>query len=158
MPLIHLTTFIAAPAQRVFDLSRSISLHKHTMLAYNEKPVAGVMKGLINKGEEVTWTAKHLYKTRTLKIRITAMHPFESFTDEQVEGDFKSMKHEHVFKRCDNGTIMIDLFSFEVPYNFAGRFFSKIYLTNYMKRLLEERNKMLKKVAEGNNWNGFLNS
>ena len=158
MPLIHLTTFIAAPAQRVFDLSRSISLHKNSMSAYEEKAIAGVTKGLINNGEEVTWSAKHLKKTRILKVAITAMQPFESFTDEQVAGDFRLMKHEHVFKPCDNGTIMIDLFSFEIRYGFFGRIFNKIYLTNYIKQLLEERNKMLKKVAEGNNWNVFLNN
>ena len=28
MPTIHLTTFVAAPAQRVFDLARSIDLHR----------------------------------------------------------------------------------------------------------------------------------
>ena len=31
MPLIHLTTFIAAPAERVFDLSRSIDVHKKSL-------------------------------------------------------------------------------------------------------------------------------
>ena len=43
------------------------------------------------------------------------------FTDEQVKGDFKMMKHEHHFKPCENGTIMIDLFHFESPYGAIGK-------------------------------------
>jgi ligand-binding SRPBCC domain-containing protein len=127
------------------------------MQAYNEVAVDGVRKGLINLGEEVTWTAKHLFKMRRLKIRITAMAPHERFVDEQVEGDFKYMKHEHVFKPCDNGTIMIDLFSFDSPYGPIGRAVNRFFLKNYLKNLLEERNGVLKKVSEGNNWNVFLN-
>ena len=34
------------------------------------------------------------------------------FIDEQIKGDFKMMKHEHHFKPCENGTIMIDLVEF----------------------------------------------
>ena len=78
------------------------------------------------------------------------------FTDEQVDGDFKSMKHQHVFKPCDNGTIMIDLFEFETPYGVAGTWLSKVYLTNYMKNLLEERNKAIKQAAESVQWKNYL--
>ena len=157
MPLIHLTTFIAAPVKRVFDLSRSISLHKYSMQAYDEVAVGGLRNGLLNMSDEVTWTAKHLFKTRKLKIRITAMTPNERFVDEQVAGDFKYMKHEHVFKPCDNGTIMIDLFSFDSPYGLIGSALNKFILKAYLKSLLEKRNVILKKVSEGNNWNVFLN-
>jgi ligand-binding SRPBCC domain-containing protein len=157
MPLIHLTTFIAAPVKRVFDLSRSISLHKYSMQAYDEVAIGSIRKGLINLDEEVTWTAKHLFKVRKLKIRITALTPNQRFVEEQVEGDFKYMKHEHVFKLCDNGTIMIDLFNFDSPHGFIGNALNKFYLKNYLRNLLEERNAVLKKVSEGNNWNVFLN-
>ena len=69
------------------------------------------------------------------------------YTDEQVEGDFKTMKHEHHFKPCENGTILIDLLHFEVPYGQAGKWFNAIYLTGYLKKLLEQRNKTIKDIA-----------
>ena len=156
MPNIHLTTFIAAPADRVFDLSRSIDLHKRSMNQYGEVPVAGTTTGLIEQGQEVTWKARHLYKWRFLKVRITEMkRPYE-FVDELVTGDFKSMKHQHIFKPCDNGTIMIDLFQFETPYGIAGEWLNKLYLTSYMKNLLEERNKIIKQTAETVQWKNYL--
>ena len=148
MPTIHLTTFIAAPAQVVFDLSRHIGLHKESMSKFSEEAVAGTRFGLIENDESVTWKAKHFFKTRILRVKITAMKKNEMFTDEQAEGDFKMMKHEHHFKPCDNGTILIDLFHFETPYGTVGRWFNSIYLTRYMRRLLEQRNKTIKEFAE----------
>src|SRR3954471_23169953 len=103
MPLIHVTTFIEAPVERVFDLSRSIELHKESMSKHKEEAVAGTRFGLIEKDETVTWKAKHLFKMRLLRSRITTLSKPQLFIDEQVEGDFKMMQHEHHFKPCDNG-------------------------------------------------------
>ncbi|HEX2846927.1 MAG TPA: SRPBCC family protein [Chitinophagaceae bacterium] len=157
MPTIHLTTFIAAPADRVFDLARSIDLHKQSMTKHKEEAVAGVRFGLIEKDETVTWKARHLFKNRILKTRITAMKKPEMFTDEQAEGDFKLLKHEHHFKPCDNGTIMIDIIDFEAPYGTIGKTFNKLYLTKYLRRLIEHRNGVIKEFAEGSKWKGVLN-
>jgi len=156
MPTIHLTTFIAAPVSRVFDLARSIELHKHSMTKHNEEAVAGTRYGLIEKDESVTWKAKHLFKTRFLRSEITDMKKPDMFIDEMVKGDFKAMKHVHHFKPCENGTIMIDLVEFEAPYGSMGKFFNKIYLTSYLKKLIEQRNKTLKEVAESEKWRKFL--
>ena len=157
MPTIHLTTFIKAPIERVFDLSRSIDLHKKSMTKHKEEAVAGTRFGLIEKDETVTWKAKHLFKTRMLRTKITAMKKAEMFIDEQIEGDFKMMKHEHHFKPCDNGTIMIDLISFESPYGTLGKMFNAVYLTTYLRKLIEQRNSTIREFAESDKWKVLLN-
>jgi ligand-binding SRPBCC domain-containing protein len=156
MPIIHLTTFIAAPIERVFDLSRSIELHKKSMASYREQAVAGTTIGLINLNETVTWKAKHLMRTRVLQVQITSMERPFSFTDEMKKGDFKSMKHEHHFKAIDNGTLMIDIFNFVAPYGGLGKFFSGIYLSGYLEKLLDQRNQLIKEYAESNKWKHLL--
>ncbi len=156
MPRIHLTTFIAAPAQRVFDLSRHIGLHKESMSKYKEEAVAGTRFGLIEKDDTVTWRARHFFKNRLLRSCISEMKKYEMFTDEQAEGDFKMMKHEHYFKPCDNGTILIDIFDFESPYGVIGRCFNSVYLTGYIKRMLENRNRVIKEFAESDKWKKLL--
>ena len=55
MALIQLSTPIAAPRERVFDLSRSIDVHQHSVAHTHERAIAGVTSGLIGLGEEVTW-------------------------------------------------------------------------------------------------------
>lgn len=156
MPTIHLTTFIAAPAERVFDLCRSIDLHRKSMAHTNEEAVAGTTSGLIGLEETVTWKAKHLLKTRVLKSKIVAMNRPLSFTDEMVNGDFKSLRHEHHFKRIDNGTLLIDLFSFDAPFGGLGRMVNKLFLTRYLRKLLEHRNQVIKEYAESEKWKFIL--
>lgn len=157
MPFIHLTTFIAAPLERVFDLSRSVDLHKASMKNYNETIINGKQTGLLDLNETVTWTAKHLFKQRILKVKMTSIHRPDYFIDEQEQGDFKMLKHEHYFKTAENGTIMIDQFHFETAFGFFGKFLNRIYLEKYMTRLLNERNQLIKQVAEGNLWTQYLN-
>src|SRR6476620_11616937 len=156
MPNIHITTFIAAPVEIVFDLSRNVDLHKKSMIKYKEEAVAGIRFGLIEKDETVTWRAKHFFKTRFLRSRITEMIKPKIFIDEQSKGDFKMLKHEHHFKSCENGTIMIDLVHFETPYGAMGRWFNTLYLTKYVKKLIEQRNKTIKEFAETEKWKKLL--
>ena len=156
MAVIHLTTFIAAPVDVVFDLSRHIDVHKRSMSSYKEEAVAGTRFGLIEKDETVTWKAKHFFKTRFLRVKVTDMKKPDRFTDEQLNGDFKMMKHEHHFKPCDNGTIMIDLFEYEVPYGWLGKIFDKLYLSKYIIHLLHQRNKTIREYGESDKWKRLL--
>lgn len=157
MPHIHLTTFIKAPAKRIFDLSRSISLHKISTAHTQEKAIAGVTSGLINKDETVTWQAKHLFKTRQFTSKIMEMQSPLFFEDEMTQGDFKSFKHQHHFKQVDNGTIMIDLVDFESPYGALGKLVNKFYMKRYIEKLLIKRNKVIQEYAETEKWRTIIN-
>ncbi len=156
MTNIHLTTFITAPVERVFDLCRSVTLHKISTAQTGEKAIAGITSGLIKQGETVTWQAKHLFKERKFTSKITDMKPPVSFTDEMQHGDFKSFVHEHHFKQVSNGTIMIDVINFECPFGVIGNLFSRLYLKNYMKDLLIKRNDVIKQYAESTKWKTIL--
>jgi ligand-binding SRPBCC domain-containing protein len=156
MTTIHLTIFIAAPIERVFDLSRSIDLHKKTMMDSREEAVAGVTSGLIEQGQTVTWKARHLFKTRYLKSKITEMVRPTSFVDEQVSGDFKSFRHLHHFRTIQNGTLMTDVFDFKSPYGKLGALFNQLYLKRYLTKLMEHRNQVIKEYAETEKWKFIL--
>ncbi|HMO62304.1 MAG TPA: SRPBCC family protein [Ferruginibacter sp.] len=156
MSTIHLTTFIAAPAERVFDLSRSVNLHRISTMHTGEKAIDGTMNGLMNENDWVTWQAKHLYRQRKFTSKITGMQRPEYFIDEMIKGDFKNFRHEHHFKATDNGTIMIDLLQFECPYGIIGTLLEKFYLKNYLENLLQQRNKVVKEYAESSKWIAML--
>jgi len=157
MPTIHLTSFINAPAERVFDLSRSINLHQISTIDTNEKAIDGVMNGLISKNETVTWQARHLFKTRQFTSKIIDMEKPVFFIDEMIKGDFKSFRHEHHFKQAKNGTIIIDLINFETPYGLIGKIANRIFLKSYIEKLLLRRNKVIKDYAETSKWKAILN-
>jgi ligand-binding SRPBCC domain-containing protein len=157
MPTIHITTVIHAPMERVFDLARSITLHKRAMEHSQEDAIRGRMTGLIEADETVTWRAKHFGKMRELTTRITEMRKKEYFCDEMVEGDFTFMKHEHFFKEIGNGTVAIDIFEFGTPYGKLGLWLEKLFLRRYMKKLLVMRNNTIKEYAESEKWKVILN-
>jgi len=149
MPLIQLSTLINAPIEVCFNLSRSIDLHKDSMKHTGEKAVSGVQSGLIGLNETVTWRAKHFGVVMQMTIKITETMPFISFTDEQIKGPFKKLKHRHIFQHIADGqTKMFDEFEFESPAGFIGRWVDEMILTDYMTKLLKRRNEVIKAAAE----------
>jgi ligand-binding SRPBCC domain-containing protein len=156
MPTIVLTTLVEAPIERVFNLSRNIDLHVKTAGKTGERAVAGVTKGMIGPGQDVTWRARHFGIWQTLTVRITAFDSPRSFTDAMVRGAFRRMEHHHSFEPSGTGTIMRDIFQFESPLGILGRIADSLFLTRYMKAFLLERNRILKRVAESAEWSEYL--
>jgi ligand-binding SRPBCC domain-containing protein len=148
MPTIELFTQINAPIETVFDLSRSIDLHIESTKQTGERAIAGKTSGLIELGETVTWRAKHFGTWQNLTSKITEYNYPDSFVDEMVTGAFKSFRHEHHFSSVDGQTLLKDVFVFESPLGFFGRFFNWLVLKKYMRDLLAERNRVIKKTAE----------
>jgi ligand-binding SRPBCC domain-containing protein len=111
MPVIKTELRVHAPIDVVFDLSRSIDLHKISTAHTNEEAVAGKTSGLISMGESVTWRARHFGISQLLTSKITAFDPPFHFTDEMVSGAFKSFTHGHFFREQEGVTIMTDVFA-----------------------------------------------
>lgn len=156
MVTLELTTFIAAPLERVFDLARSIDLHRVSMEHTREEVVAGRTSGLIGLGETVTWRARHLGVRQRLTVRITGYERPRWFRDEMVRGAFATMVHDHHFAPATGGTEMRDVFRFSAPLGPLGRLVEHLVLRGYMTRLLESRNAAIKRVAESEGWRALL--
>ena len=148
MPRIELFTFINAPIQKVFDLSRSIDLHMESTKRTGERAIAGRTSGLIELDETVTWRARHFGIWQDLTSKITEFQCPNLFVDEMVSGAFKSFRHEHRFSQVDGQTIMKDVFVFESPFGILGRLANWLFLKRYMTNLLKVRNEVIKKAAE----------
>jgi ligand-binding SRPBCC domain-containing protein len=156
MARIYLETFINAPIERVFDLARSIDLHKLSTKGTKEEAIGGRTTGLIELNETVTWRAKHFGIYQTLTVVLTELERPNLFADTMLKGTFSSMKHTHKFEKTDNVTKMTDIFEFTSPFGFIGRLAETIFLKAYMTKFLVTKNKELKSVAEGNKWNELI--
>jgi ligand-binding SRPBCC domain-containing protein len=152
MPKIELATEIKADKKIVFDLSRSIDLHKISTQHTNEEAVAGKTTGLIELHESVTWKAKHFGVYQLLTSKITEFESPNYFIDEMENGAFKWFRHKHIFVDTKNGTLMTDIFEYESPLGFVGICADKLFLKKYMINLLEKRNKTIKEFAETEKW------
>lgn len=157
MITIHLSTPIAAPRERVFDLTRSIDLHSRSLSWTREVPVAGRTSGLIGMGETVTWRAWHLGLRQRLTSRISAYDRPAYFQDVMVRGAFAWMEHDHWFDAApEGGTVLRDEFRFAAPLGVLGRIAEALVLRRYMTRFLQRRNAVIRRVAESDEWKEFV--
>ena len=156
MPTIKIQMRINAPKQIVFDLSRSIDLHKISTQHTQEEAIAGVTSGLIKKGESVTWRARHFGIYQKLTSKITEFEPYDYFVDEMVSGAFRGFKHEHIFEEQEGQTLMTDVFDYKSPLGILGKIADTMFLESYMRRLLEKRNETIKEFAESDRWKEVL--
>jgi len=156
MPKIVTTTEVNAPIEIAFDLSRSIEFHAYTQNHRNEVAVKGKTSGLINLGETVTWRAKHFGISQKLSVEITKFDRPYSFRDTMINGAFKRFDHDHIFEQ-HNGLVKItDIFEYESPLLFIGKFFDFLILKKYMANFSVQRNEAIKRVLESNKWKDFL--
>ncbi len=156
MPRIELKSEIKAAKNIVFDLSRSIDLHKISTEQTKETAIAGKTNGLIGLNESVTWRAKHFGIYQNLTSKITEFNRPIYFTDEMVSGVFSRFKHEHYFADFNGGTIMTDIFDYQSPMGIFGLFADKLFLKKYMTKLLLERNCIIKEFAESDKWKEII--
>lgn len=156
MPTLHLTTFISAPPERVFDLARSIDLHSASTSQTRERAVGGVTSGLIGPGQSVTWRARHFGVWQELSVRMGAFERPDFFEDAMTQGAFARMKHRHAFAPEGEGTRMRDTFGWASPLGPLGWLADVLFLKRYLRKFIEERNGELKRVAESEEWRKYL--
>jgi ligand-binding SRPBCC domain-containing protein len=154
---IELSTAIAAPSERCFDLSRSIDLELASTEGH-QRAIAGVTSGLIGPGQDVTWSGRHFGVVIRHTSRITAYDFPRYFQDSMVRGAFHSYCHDHYFEPSDGGTLMKDVVRFAAPYGWLGRVVEHLALERHMRGLLEQRNLYIKRVAEDGRYRTYLGS
>jgi ligand-binding SRPBCC domain-containing protein len=158
MPVIKLQTFINAPVEQCFDLARSVDLHLQSMQQHNEQAIAGVTGGLIDLHETVTWKARHFGLPFKMTVEITEMVYANYFVDQMVRGPFKWFRHYHAFQARNGGTLMVDEFVFRSPLGWLGKLVDNLVLKDYLHKLLEQRNEVIKQAAEGGQLYSFTSN
>ena len=153
------TTLIDAPIERVFDLSRSIEVHLLANIHENEQALAvgRLTTGLAGLGDQVTWRAKHFGFWHDLTSEVTAMQPPTYFQVTMVDGVFRSMRADHLFRSLPSGaTELRDVFMIAAPLPILGPIAEALFLRRYMMVLNRERNAVIKRLAESDEWQRYL--
>jgi len=151
LPLIIYEVYVEASIDVCFDLTRDVEVHTLTTSKTKERAIGGVTKGLMAKGDCVTWEAVHLGVKQKLTAKITEMEKPYRFTDVMVKGAFHSFTHTHEFIEQGTGTIMRDCFSYKSPFGLIGKIADKLFLEKYMRNFIVMRANELKKIAEHTN-------
>ena len=156
MEVIRITTQIKAPVERCFLLSTSIDLHLAAAASTGESVVDGVAARLIRVGETLKWKARYFGFMMTHKCRVEAWKPHSYFRYVMVGGAFATFQHDHHFAPMNDGTRMRDELRFAAPLGLLGRLAEKLFLRRHLISFLRRRNRMLKQVAESEDWRRYL--
>ena len=148
MAAFRIVTTIAAPVAVCFDLARDIDFHVRSLADTGERAVAGRTTGLIGLGESVTWEARHLGVRQRLTSEVTAFDRPAYFRDAMTAGAFRAFAHDHHFEATGDGTVMTDDIAFRSPFGPLGWLVDALFMTGYLRRLLEGRCQAIKREAE----------
>ncbi|MEA2682751.1 MAG: hypothetical protein QOK05_1079 [Chloroflexota bacterium] len=148
MPQIRLTTFINAPPEACFDLSRDVDFHA-SVPAIRHHAVAGVTSGRMEAGQSVTWVARQFGVKFHMTSEILEMQHPRGFVDQMRRGPFGRWRHRHAFSATAEGrTIMLDEVDFASPLGPLGWLVDRVFMRRHMERMLMTQNAHLKARAE----------
>ncbi|MEW1973884.1 SRPBCC family protein [Microbacterium profundi] len=132
----------ATPAE-VFAASLDPALHVESMARYGETMVKGPDGGVFSEGSTVTWRARHFGVPFHLSSVVFDIDPPRRFCDRQIKGPFAAFHHEHMFDEHPDGTLMRDTITFRSPFGPIGSVVDRLFMREYMRRLIDERNNVL---------------
>lgn len=139
---------IAAPRETVFALALDPGLHLRSMARYGETMVEPPAGGVFTEGSTVMWRARHFGIPFRLRTIVYDVDPPRGFRDQQLSGPFGAFRHEHVFEEHPRGTLLRDTIVFRSPFGPIGRLVDRVFMREYVRRLIEERNDQLASEAE----------
>ena len=148
---------VRAPAERCFDLARSVELHADSSTGIGARAVGGRRAGLSGDGDETVWSACFGGVRFRMTTRIGDFARPTRFGDTMTRGLLRRFAHVYRFRSLpDGGCAMSDELAVEVPGGPLGRLAETVYLTGRMRGLVRRRLECIKAVAEGDGWRQYL--
>lgn len=147
------TVHINAPIERCFLLSTSIDLVQRTL---GMRPVSGKMTGLVEMGDQLIWAGWKFGFPQMHETLITAYDRPKFFQDTMGRGRFKTFSHDHGFTEISGRTLLHDKVRFSMPFGFLGSMVAAQIVVPHVARLIQQRFMLLKRVAEGDEWEAYL--
>lgn len=80
------------------------------------------------------------------QTEITEVNFQKSFTDFQKKGPFKLWNHFHEFILNDQGVLMIDTVSYELPFGFLGEIAHSVMVKKKLEQIFDYRFKILEET------------
>lgn len=73
------------------------------------------------------------------KTRIEQFEPVSRFIDLQLAGPYRYWHHLHEFEEVEEGTRMVDVVDYELPYGFLGNLVRNLFVRRVLERIFDYR-------------------
>ena len=147
------TIHINAPIERCFLLSTSIELVQWTL---GMRAVSGKTSGMVEMGDRLIWAGWKFGLPQMHETVITAYRRPHFFQDTMGRGRFRTFAHDHSLTEIDGQTLLHDKVRFSMPLGYAGRIVATRILVPHIAKLLQRRFLLLKRVAESDEWQDYI--
>ncbi|WP_254542889.1 SRPBCC family protein [Halomarina pelagica] len=157
MTTIRLATPIDAPAERVFDLARCVTLRENALRPYRLRAAAGVTGDFLRPGTSLVWRGRFFGVPVSYTMKLSTYSRPRHFRERMTEGPFERLIHDRFFEpREGDGTLLRDVYTFESPLGPFGEVVDAVYFEGYLEQILEVVNAELRRVAESEEWRRYL--
>lgn len=155
MVTIRLTTWVNAPVERCFRLATSADFNAAAPPAC---AVHGDRTSALQVGDTVDWSGWRWGLRLSHTSRIEEIRPYTYFREVMISGGFLSYEQEHHFAPMDDGTRVRDEVRFAAPMGPLGSLLERVLLRQYVGRMVVERHRWLKRVAESSEWRKYVHT
>jgi ligand-binding SRPBCC domain-containing protein len=77
---------------------------------------------------------------------ITTVKKKELFVDEQVKGPYKYWQHKHYFQEIDEGTLIQDLVTYQLPFGPFGKLAHFLFVKKKLKEIFSYRKQKITEI------------
>ena len=149
---------IQAPIERCFLLSTHLSIVQDEL---GMRPVptskGSRIQGFVTEGDTIRWRGWKFGLPQFHESLIEAFDPPRFFRDRMIGGRFKTFEHDHIFEDLeDNTTRLTDNLRFTMPLGRIGELVGAVFLTPHIHHLMRSRFLRIKRIAEGEDWQQYL--
>ena len=141
--------FIPKSKIEVFDFFKTpenleqITPKNLNFMIYTPSPI------LMNKGTLIEYKIRLLGIPIYWKTLINNYSPSDYFSDIQLNGPYAKWDHNHIFKECKNGTMMIDKIVYSIPLGLLGQIAHFIWVRQELKRIFQYRYDAIEEIFKG---------
>jgi ligand-binding SRPBCC domain-containing protein len=151
--VLHHTILINAPIERCFQLSTNVEIVRREL---GMKPVAGRTSGLVTSADTIRWEGWQLGFWNYHVSLISAFDPPRFFQDRMIAGRFRSFQHDHHLQATPEGVLLRDELRFSMPFGLPGWIVGRLIMVPHIRGLLRRRFRLLKRIAESDEWRSYL--
>lgn len=116
------------PKYMGFDVLTEVpeKMYEGLMIEYRVRPLLGIPMNWIT---EITHVKEHQF-----------------FVDEQRKGPYRIWHHEHHFETVDNGVLMSDIVSYELPFGILGKMAHPILVQRKLNEIFDFRFEIVEEI------------
>jgi ligand-binding SRPBCC domain-containing protein len=116
------------PKYMGFDVLTEVpeKMYEGLMIEYRVRPLLGIPMNWIT---EITHVKEHQF-----------------FVDEQRKGPYRIWHHEHHFETVDNGVLMSDIVSYELPFGILGKIAHPILVQRKLNEIFDFRFEIVEEI------------